>query len=127
MLTSACVAWIYDNGLNFLLFLSRKILFLLDFRGFVVDTIHSQWQVKNNVYLRGIRMGRSSETVSFFCADQMQIEEVVAATREKDLSEMNGEYLSSFIGNQRSSLEKFDDGYWICKTEDGNWIEFSTF
>ena len=72
-------------------------------------------------------MGRSSESISFFCADQMQIEEVVSATRAKDLAEMNGEYLSRFIGGQRSSLEKFDDGYWLCTTADGNWIEFSMF
>jgi len=77
--------------------------------------------------MKGSKVGRSSESISFFCADQMQIEEVVSATRAKDLAELSGEYLSKFIGSQRASLEKFDDGYWLCRRSDGNWIEFSAF
>jgi hypothetical protein len=72
-------------------------------------------------------MGRSSVSVSFFCADQMKIEEVVSATRGEDLSRLNNEYLSKFIGTHRSSLDEFDNGMYVCKLDDGNWIEFSMY
>lgn len=72
-------------------------------------------------------MGRSSQSISFFCSDQMQIEEVVSATNAADLDRLNGEYLSKFIGNHRSNLDEFDDGLFLCTLDNGDFIEFSTF
>jgi hypothetical protein len=72
-------------------------------------------------------MGRSSIQVSFYCPDHMQIKEVISATKEYDLFNLNGEYLSKFIGSHCTSLQEFDDGYYVCKLDNGNWIEFSMF